>query len=244
MERKVVLITGASRGIGAATAFYFAKKNYDVVIHYYKGFEDALRIQKQIEEQYSVNTMVVGADVSVETEVKELVEQVYQTMKRINVLVNNAGISIDTLFYDKTVEQFKRTIDVNLIGTFLMSKYVGMNMFEKGGSIINLSSTNGIDQGFPMCLDYDASKAGIISLTKNLAIQYAPKIRVNAVAPGWVATENELKELDEDYIKLEQDKILLHRFGTPEEIAAAIYFLASEEAGFINGTVLRIDGGQ
>ncbi len=244
MERKVVLVTGASRGIGAATAIHFAKRNYDVVIHYYTGKGEALKIQEQIERESNVNTMIIAADISIEAEVKEMIDQVISTMKRIDVVINNAGIAIDTLFQDKTVENFKRTLDVNLIGTFLVSKYASEYMYEHGGNIINLSSTNGIDMGFPMCLDYDASKAGIISLTKNLAIQFAPNIRVNAVAPGWVETENEMKELDEEYIEMEKDKILLHRFGTPEDIAKTIYFLASDDASYINGTVIRIDGGQ
>ena len=124
-----------------------------------------------------------------------------QTIKRfgtIDVLVNNAGIAIDTLFEDKTVENFRTTLDVNLIGPFLVSKYVGKVMLEQGrGSIVNVASTNGIDTYYPMSLDYDASKAGVISLTNNLALQFAPYIRVNTVAPGWVNTEMN-KELDNE----------------------------------------------
>ena len=113
---------------------------------------------------------------------------------------------------------------------------------EKSGCIINISSTNGIDTMYPYSLDYDASKAGVISLTKNLAKEYAPFIHVNSIAPGWVNTEMN-KELDADYIKEEEENILLHRFGEPEEIANVVAFLASEDASYINGSVIRVDGG-
>ncbi|MBQ2409056.1 MAG: SDR family oxidoreductase [Bacilli bacterium] len=152
-------------------------------------------------------------------------------------------MAIDTLFEDKTVENFKKTLNVNLIGTFLMSKYIGEIMYNnKKGNIINISSTNGIDTYYPMSLDYDASKAGVISLTKNLAVQYAPYVRVNTIAPGWVNTEMN-KELDDEFINNENKKILLNRFGEPEEIAKVILFLASDDASYINGTVIRVDGG-
>ena len=135
-----------------------------------------------------------------------------------------------------------KILSVNLIGTFLVSKEVGKYMLnEKKGSIINVSSDCGIDKGYPEGLDYDASKAGVISLTKDLAKVYAPNIRVNTVAPGWVLTDMN-KELDHDFVKREEEKILLNRFADPEEIAKVIYFVAAE-ATYINGSVIRVDGG-
>lgn len=242
---KVALVTGSGRGIGAAIAEEFASIGCNLILNYFTSEKETLVLKEKLEKQYSIKAICIKADISKEDEVKYMVDTAIQTFDHIDILVNNAGIAIDTLYEDKTVENFRKTLDVNLIGTFLVSKYVGNIMYEKQkGTIINIASTNGIDEYFPMCLDYDASKAGVISLTHNLALQYAPYVRVNAVAPGWVATENEIKELDQDYIASEQDKIYLRRFGEPKEIAKVVTFLASEDASFVNNAIIRVDGGQ
>lgn len=239
----VVLVTGASRGIGASTIIEFAKKGYDVVINYNSSKETALELKRKVEENYQVKALAIKADVSNEVEVKNMVEEIIAVFGHIDCLVNNAGIAIDTTFEDKTVENFMKILSTNLIGPFLVSKEVGKYMLkEKKGSIINISSTNGIDTIYPESLDYDASKAGLISLTKNLAIQYAPYIRVNSVAPGWVITDMN-KELDDKFVEEENNKILLNRFADPSEIAKVIVFLASSDASYINGEVIRVDGG-
>lgn len=243
MASKVVLITGASRGIGAATAREFAKNNYNVVINYNSSENEARKLKQDLENNYNIKALLIKCDVSNEVEVKNMVEYVVSEFGTIDVLVNNAGIAIDTLFEDKTVENFRKTLDVNLIGTFLVSKYVGNVMMEKKcGSIVNVSSTNGIDTYYPMSLDYDASKAGVISLTHNLSLQYSPFIRVNAVAPGWVNTDMN-KELDQEFIDVENRKIMLNRFADPKEIAKVIYFLGSDNSSYINNEVIRVDGG-
>ena len=243
MNRKTVLVTGSSRGIGRSTIILFAQNNYDVVINYVNDYESALSLKNEVETKYGVDALCIKADVSEEVEVSNMVDEIISKFGHIDCLVNNAGIAIDTTFEDKIVENFRRTINTNLIGTFLVSKYVGREMLKnKSGSIINVSSTNGIDTVYPESLDYDASKAGVISLTKNLAIQYAPYIRVNSVAPGWVMTDMN-KELDSDFIKAEEEKILLKRFAKPEDIAKVIYFLASDDACYINSEIIRVDGG-
>ena len=240
---KTVLITGSSRGIGAETARIYASNGYNVVINYLNSKNEAEKLRDEIQEKYNVEVLIIKCDVSNETEVKLMVDDAISKFKTIDVLVNNAGIAIDTLYEDKTVENFRKTLDVNLIGTFLVSKYVGEYMLKQGyGSIINVSSTNGIDTYYPMSVDYDASKAGVISLTHNMAVYYAPNIRVNAVAPGWVNTDMN-KELDEDFINEESKKILLNRFAGPKEIASVIYFLGSDKASYVNNTVVRVDGG-
>ncbi len=240
---KTVLITGASRGIGAATARVYASHGYNVIINFLNSKVEAEQLSNELKNNYNADTLIIKCDVSKENEVKEMVNEVITKFGKIDVLVNNAGIAIDTLFEDKTVENFRKTIDVNLIGTFLVSKYVGEYMKKQEyGSIINVSSTNGIDTYYPMSLDYDASKAGVISLTHNLSIEYSPNIRVNAVAPGWVNTDMN-KELDNEFINEENKKILLNRFADPKEIANVIYFLGSDESSYINNTVIRVDGG-
>ena len=243
MDKRIVLITGASRGIGASTAIEFAKNNYNVVINYNSSKEEAENLKQELEKKYNIKALTIKCDISNEEEVKNMVEKTIQEFGTIDVLVNNAGIAIDTLFEDKAVENFRRTLDVNLIGTFLVSKYVGAIMLKnKKGSIVNVSSTNGIDTFYPMSIDYDASKAGVISLTHNLALQYSPFIRVNAVAPGWVNTDMN-KELDQEFVDEENRKIMLERFANPEEIAKAIYFLGSEDSSYINNEIIRVDGG-
>ncbi len=241
MERKTVLITGASRGLGAAIARIFAKNNYNIILNYNNSKERALALTQELKQYTEV--LPVKADVTNEEEVKNMVNEGINTFKKIDVLVNNAGIAIDTTFEDKTKENFIKTLETNLIGPFLVSKYVGEHMLkEQQGCIINISSTNGLETYYEYSLDYDASKAGLISLTHNLAVHYAPYIRVNCIAPGWINTEMN-KELDEEYKKEEENKILLKRFAEPEEIANVVYFLTTDEAKYINNETIRVDGG-
>ena len=195
------------------------------------------------ESMKSENIDVFKCDMTSENDIKNLYNYVVEKYGYIDVLINNAAIAIDTLYEDKTKENFIKTLDTNLIGPFLLSRYFGDLMYQrKSGKIINISSTNGIDTNYPMSLDYDASKAGLISLTRNLALQYAPYVLVNAIAPGWINTEMN-KNLDNDFIDNETKKILLNRFAEPEEIANVIKFLVSDDASYINNTVIRVDGG-
>ena len=241
MSRKVVLITGGNRGIGKACVIKYASNNYDVIFTYNTGVNEAEELEKYILEKYDVNVLSIKLDLDSELEIMSAVNTAVDRFGKIDVLVNNAGIALDCTVEDKTKDNFIKTLSVNLIGPFLLtrelSKYINDN-----GSIIMVSSTNGIDTYYSYSLDYDASKAGLISLTNNLSQIYAP-IRVNAIAPGWVMTDMN-KELDDEYIKEESSKILLNRFAEPEEIANVIYFLSSDEASYINNSVIRVDGGK
>lgn len=232
---RVVLVTGASRGLGAAIAKLFLENGDIVYLNYNQSEVKAVEIANKYE-----NAKLVKCDVSQEDEIKAMIEKIKNEEGKLNVLINNAAIAIDTTLEDKTKKNFQTILDVNLIGPFLVSKYARKIMDK--GSIINISSNSGIDANYPFGLDYDASKAGLISLTHNLAIEFAPNIRVNAVAPGWMNTDMNI-ELDQDYIKEECDHILLNRFGDPKEVAKVVFFLASDDASYINNSVIRVDGG-
>ena len=233
---KVILVTGASRGLGEAIAKKFLDNNNIVYINFNKT------TLKELEEKYHEykNARFIKCDVSNEEEVKNMISKIKEEEGHLDVLVNNAGIAIDSELKDKNKESFQRILDVNLIGPFLTSKYV-LDIMDKG-SIINISSTNGIDTYYSYSLDYDASKASLINLTHNFASMYAPNIRVNCIAPGWINTDMN-KELDKEYIKEECEHILLERFAEPKEIANVVFFLASDEASYITDTIIRVDGG-
>lgn len=239
---KVVLITGGSSGIGKETVYKFAKNGYDVIFTYNKSKETSKTIEKDIKSSYNVNIYSIKCDISMENDVKSLANFVKDKTNKIDVLVNNAGIAIDNLFEEKTVEEFKKVIDTNLIGTFSVIKYLG-NLINDGGSIINISSTNAIDSYYIESIDYDASKIGIISLTHNLAKYYAPRVRVNCICPGWVDTLMN-KDLSKEQKEYENKKILLNRFAKPSEIANVIYFIASDEGSYINDAIIKVDGGR
>lgn len=240
---KVVLVTGGSRGIGKAISKRFAKEGYDIIINYKENESRAEEAKREIENSYDAKVMLVKADLSNEEAIIDMVNQIFNTYGKIDVLVNNAGVVFDKEFDERTIKDWENTIKVNLIAPFVLTKLIGRKMYEaKSGAIINISSTNGINTYYPTSVDYDASKAGVISLTYDAAVEFAPYVRVNSVAPGWVNTEMN-KDLEEDFVKEETEKILVKRFAEPEEIANVVYFLASDEASFVNSEVIKVDGG-
>lgn len=244
MNRKVVLITGSSRGIGRSTAIKYAQNNYNVVINYNNSYDKARELGDYLVSTYGIEVMIVKADVGNEVEVKDMVDKVISKFGDIDVLVNNASIAIDSDFTCKDSNSFNEILNTNLVGTFLVSKEVSKYMKDnRSGVIINVSSTNGIDSMYVESLEYDASKAGVISLTHNLAEYLKPYVRVNCVCPGWVNTDMN-KDLDSSYIEQENKRIMLNRFAEPEEIANVIYFLATDEASYINNSIIKVDGGR
>ena len=244
MEKVVALVTGSNRGIGRSCIEAFAKAGASVVINYCHHEEEAKELEKYIKENYSVDVLTIKCDISKEDEVETMVNTVVDAFGGIDILVNNASVCRDSLLLDKNDKEFKRILDVNLIGTYLMSKYVGKVMLEsKKGKIINIASTNALDTYYPESCDYDASKAGVISLTHNLAREFAPFISVNCICPGWVKTDMN-KDLSYEQINEEKKKILLGRFAEAEEISKVVLFLASNKASYINDSIIRVDGGK
>lgn len=237
-----VLITGASRGIGRAAATAFAKAGYCVAINY--------RVSKDAAEQLAAEIAQIGgfakafqADVANYDECKNMVDAVTGAFGPIDVLINNAGISCDKLFTDTSPEDFQRTFDVNVKGTFNCTKAVANSMISrKKGCIINLSSMWGIT-GASCEVAYSASKAAIIGFTKALAKELGPSgIRVNCVAPGFIDTDMNANLSPEDVAAFAEDTPLC-RVGQPGEVADAMLFLASDSARFITGEVINVSGG-
>ncbi len=241
MDKKVVLVTGSARGIGKATIIKFASEGYNVVINYNKIASAADELKEYVEKEFNNKALAIKADVSNELEVKNMIEQIINVFGRIDAVVNNAGIVFDRDFESITVEEFKRTLEVNVIGAFIVSREASKYM-KKGSTIVNVSSTNGTKTISPECLDYNVSKIGLQSLTRDLSYQFKPNIRVNAVAIGWADTDMN-KELPQEYIDDENAKIYLERFAKPEEIAKTIYYLSSDESSYVNSEILVIDGG-
>lgn len=242
---KVVLVTGGAQGIGKAIVLELAKNHYDVVINYLTSNKAAALLEEEIKKNYDVRVMTIQADVSKEEEVDAMISLIEKKWGGVDILINNAAVDLSNLFHLKTADEFRKTLDVNVVGAFNCSKRVYRHMLDQEyGRIINISSTNGINTYYPMCIDYDASKAALISLTHNLAFEYGPYINVNAIAPGFIGTDNELDGYDEEFLKEEQEKIMVNRYGKPEEMAYLVKFLISDEANFINNTIIRIDGGQ
>ncbi len=241
MDNKVVLVTGASSGIGSATAKLFAKNHYNIVLQYHQNEEKAQKLAEEITSTYQVKVLKIKVDITKEENILRMKEEIKNTSLKLTGIINNAAIAIDTLPEDKTVADFKKVVSTNLIGPFMIYKYLA-SLMDKG-FIINIGSTNGIDSYYPYSMDYDASKAGLHILTKDMAVDLGPNIRVNAVAPGWVETPMN-ESLTKEYKQEEIKKIIMNRFATPEEIAEVIYFLASDKASYINGAVIVVDGGR
>ena len=245
MKRRVALVTGGAKGIGAAIVRELAANNHDVVINYLTSKDEAELLAKEVSTKYGVEALTFKCDVSKEDEVNSMISFIEEKLGGVDVLINNAAIDLSGMWHEKKASDFRKTLDVNVVGAYNVSKRVFQYMScIKWGRIVNISSTNGMNTYYPMCVEYDASKAALISLTHDLSIQFAPYVTVNAIAPGFIGTESELEGYDEEFLKSEQEKILVGRYGKPEEVAKLVNFLVSDDAGYINNSVIRIDGGQ
>ena len=241
-ERKVAFITGGSRGIGKEVATKFAENGYNIVINYVSDKTDVEQLRNEWESK-GVKTLILKADVTKAEEVENVVKTAIDTFGKIDVLVNNAGITRDNLLMRMSEEEFDKVIETNLKGTFIVTKAVTKYMMKKrNGSIVNLSSVVGVAGNAGQC-NYSASKAGVIGFTKSVAKELASRnIRANAVAPGFIETD--MTAVLSDAVKENiHNQIPLKRMGTAKEVANLIYFLGSDESSYITGQVINVDGG-
>jgi 3-oxoacyl-[acyl-carrier protein] reductase len=239
LKDKVAIVTGSSRGIGRATALLFAAEGAKVVVCYKTEKAKAEEVVNKIDAD---NSFLVQGDLAIETDVKKLVSQTLKKFGRIDILVNNAGAIIRPGDWKKDLETWKNTVDANLTSAWLMIREVAPIMQkQKSGSIVNLTSTVGI-LGVAPVLAYSCAKGAIVSLTKAMAKELAPTIRVNAVAPSNVNTDM-TRGADEAYLSRVNQLTPLGRIAEPVELAKTILFLASDDASYITGHVLVVDGG-
>jgi len=242
MDKKVALITGGSRGIGKAISLALAEAGYHVIINFRSRIDEAQEVLEFIVGQGGSGS-IYQSDISDYTAVETMMDTVIKETGGIDVLINNAGITKDQLMLRMSEEDFSTVVDINLKGTFNCVKSVTRSMFKRrSGVIINISSVIGI-VGNVGQVNYAASKAGIIGMTKALAKEYAARgIRVNAVAPGFIDTEM-TEGLTDEVKKAILDRIPLNTLGTPEDVANLVTFLVSEKAKYITGQILAVDGG-
>jgi len=239
LENKRVVITGGASGIGFSTAVRFLDEGAKVVV-----LDRDREAGEKLPTELPGLDQFIPCDVSDLGQVQNAIEEAIQAVGGIDVLINNAGISLRHAFLDITREEWERVLGVNLNGVFYVAQTVARHMLENdGGVILNMGSTNGI-MGYQFYSDYNASKAGVIELTKSMALELAPRIRVNAVAPGFILTPMQKAEYTDEMLEEVNRKIPLQRTGTPEEVAALFAFMASEDAQFITGHVYVLDGGE
>lgn len=240
---KTALVTGASRGIGTACAIALAKCGYNIVLNYNKSEEKAKNIAGIIADNYSVDVMCCKADVADKAQVDMMVESALDKFKSIDVLVNNAGVSLQKLFTDTTLDDWNSIIATNLGSVYNVTHAVLPAMIRNhSGSIVNISSMWG-QVGASCEVAYSASKAGVIGLTKALAKEVAPSnIRVNCVAPGVIMTDM-MDDFSVEDLELIKEEIPLNMFGTAKNVADTVAFLVSDKAQYITGQVIGVNGG-
>lgn len=241
LSGKVAIVTGASRGIGRGIAIELAKEGANIVVNYSKDEEGASKVLEELKE-IGVVAIGIKADVSSFKETKNLVEETVKKFGKLDILINNAGISTIGLFMDATEEDIDRMININLKGALFLSKAVLPYLLNRGGTIVNISSIWG-EVGASCEVLYSTTKGGIKLFTKSLAKEMAgANIRINAIAPGVIETSMN-KFLDENDRKDLEEEIPMGRFGLPEEIGKAAVFLCSDDSSYLTGETIKIDGG-
>jgi len=239
LAEKRVLITGGAGGIGAATAARFLEEGSRVIV-LDRDPEALARLAPELPGLSGT----ICADVAEADDVARAFEELDDLVGGLDILINNAGISIRHGFLDITPRDWQEVIDVNLSGVFFVAQQAARRMLEgNGGVILNMGSTNGL-MGYPYYGDYNASKAGVIELTRTMALELGPRVRVNAICPGFILTPMQAAEYTEEMQRAFASKLPLDRLGRPEDVAALFAFLASDDAAFITGQCFVIDGGE
>jgi len=239
LKDKRVLITGGAGGIGTATAARFLEEGARVAV-----MDHDKAACRRLESQLPALTGTVGADVSDADDVARAFEVLDDLLGGPDILINNAGISIRHRFMDISPREWRKVIAVNLNGVFFVAQQAARRMLSgSGGVILNMGSTNGL-MGYPYYADYNASKAGVIELTRSMALELAPHVRVNAICPGFILTPMQETEYTPEMRRAFASKVPLNKLGRPADVAALFAFLASDDAGFITGQHFVIDGGE
>lgn len=232
-----VLITGSANGIGASIAKEFARNKYNVIINYNTSNDEALTLKSELEKKYNVDVLTIKCDISNELEVINMIDNAINYFKNIDVLINNAALSLDNEIMDKTKEEFLRVLEVNVVGTFLVTKEVIRK--SKIKTIINISSTDSVDTYSTLNIDYSSSKAGVNILTKTFALKY-PNIKIYAVMPNWVDSSSVLN-MNKEYLKSEMQRIGQKKLISKEIVSKKVYELVNNNDNLNSGAIIRID---
>ena len=238
---KNVLITGGASGLGKYLASSFKNDNYNVIITYNSHRDEAYKLKEEL------GIDVYKLDLSNEENIISTYNDIIDKYKSIDILINNASFEEDSEVEFKTKESFIKSYDINVVGPFLLTRLVGDSMYSnKSGKIIFISSDNSFDRMDPVTMEYDASKSALNSIVKNFAIHYSPYVIVNGIAPGWILTDRVIKQNDELNGLLEKEeckKILLNRFASMEDISNLLIFMSSDKCNYIDGEIIKVDGG-
>lgn len=239
LKGKIVLITGGAGGIGSATARRFLEEGARVFV-FDKDRDACSRLRHDLPALHGT----IVTDVSNPDDVRRAFHKLDELASGLDILINNAGISIRHSFMDIAVDEWQAVMNTNLHGVFYVAQEAARRMLAgSGGVILNMGSTNGL-MGYHYYADYNASKAGVIELSRSMALELAPRVRVNAVCPGFIMTPMQEAEYTAEMRQAFEDKVPLRRLGKPADVAALFAFLASDEAGFITGQYFIIDGGE
>ena len=248
MKDRVYLVSGGAGGIGSAIVGKIVEniKQGVIIVHYKDNRMVAQGLKKKYETS-KIKIDILQADFEEQSQLEVFCDKILSNYGHVDVLVNNASFYDEKEIFERSYEDFEKTVKINLLAPFYLSKVFGQKMVEnKFGKIVNISSENGLilySGCFnPTSIDYDVTKAGLNVLTKNFAKEFAPFVNVNAVAPGWVETPMSSGMTDEDK-KISENKILKNRWAKPEEIAELVWYLISDKSDFINGSIYEIDGG-